>query len=90
MLIILVDYLLLAIGEPSLEKRIFQTGKLLSRVILKIYDVLGSEVLTLVKEELGAGNHKTVFDATRYSSGINFYQIKAGDFIQTKKMILIK
>ena len=59
-------------------------------VALKIYDVLGREVVTLVNEELNAENHETVFDASRFSSGIYFYQLKVEDFIQTKKMILLK
>ena len=59
-------------------------------VTLKIYDVLGSEVTTLVNEEVISGNHETVFDASQLSSGIYFYQIKVGSFVQTKKMILIK
>jgi len=59
-------------------------------VTLKIYDVLGREVTILVNEELNAGNHETVFDASRFSSGIYFYQIKAENYIETKKMILIK
>jgi len=59
-------------------------------VTLKIYDVLGREVTTLINEELSAGKHETVFDASRYSSGIYFYQLKSREFVQTKKMILIK
>ena len=59
-------------------------------VTLKIYDVLGREVTILVNEELSVGKHETVFDASRFSSGVYFYQLKAGDFIQTKKMLLIK
>ena len=59
-------------------------------VTLKIYDVLGRQVTTLVNEELNVGKHETVFDASRISSGIYFYQLKAGSFVQTKKMILIK
>lgn len=59
-------------------------------VTLKIYDVLGREVTILVNEELNAGNHETVFDASRFSSGVYFYQIKAGEYINTKKMILLK
>jgi photosystem II stability/assembly factor-like uncharacterized protein len=59
-------------------------------VTLKIYDVLDREITTLVNEELSAGKHETSFDASQLSSGIYFYQIKAGNFIQTKKMILIK
>jgi hypothetical protein len=59
-------------------------------VTLKVYDVLGREVITLVNEELNAGKHEATFDAIRFSSGIYFYQLKAGDFIQTKKMILLR
>ena len=59
-------------------------------VTLKIYDVLGREVTTLVDEELNAGKHEIVFDASRLSSGVYFYQLKAGEFIETKKMILVK
>jgi parallel beta-helix repeat protein len=59
-------------------------------VTLKIYDVLGNEIVTLVNEELSADKHETVFNSTRFSSGIYFYQLKAGSFIQTKKMLLIK
>ena len=59
-------------------------------VQLKVYDILGSEVATLVNQEQSAGNYKVDFNAKHLSSGVYFYQIKAGDFIQTKKMILIK
>ncbi|MBT8385880.1 MAG: T9SS type A sorting domain-containing protein, partial [Ignavibacteria bacterium] len=59
-------------------------------VTLKIFDVLGSEVTTLVDEELNAGEHETVFDANRFSSGIYFYRLKAGSFVETKKMIFLK
>jgi hypothetical protein len=59
-------------------------------VTLKIYDVLGREVTTLVNEELTAGTHETVFDASGISSGVYFYQIKAEGFIETKKMILLR
>ena len=59
-------------------------------VTLNIYDLLGNEIATLVNKELTAGNHETVFDASRFSSGVYFYQLKAGSFVQTKKMILLK
>ena len=59
-------------------------------VILKIFDVLGREVVTLVNEELKAGEHEIVFDASRFSSGIYLYQLSVGKYAQTKKMILIK
>jgi hypothetical protein len=59
-------------------------------VTLKIYDVLGNEVITLVNEELTAGKHETVFDATRFSSGVYFYQLNAGNYIEAKKMLLLR
>ena len=59
-------------------------------VTLKIYDVLGREVTTLVSEELSAGKHETVFDASRFSSGVYFYQLKTRKFIKSKKMVLLK
>jgi hypothetical protein len=62
-------------------------------VTLKIYDVLGNEVATLVNEESaagGAGEYEVEFNAINLPSGIYFYQLKAGSFIQTRKMLLIK
>ncbi|MEJ2104042.1 MAG: T9SS type A sorting domain-containing protein, partial [Ignavibacteriaceae bacterium] len=59
-------------------------------VTVKIYDVLGREVTTLVNEELVTGKHEVVFDASRLSSGIYFYQIKVGKYFQTKKMVFLK
>jgi photosystem II stability/assembly factor-like uncharacterized protein len=59
-------------------------------VTLKIYDVLGNEVSTLVNEEKVAGTYEVEFSAVALSSGIYFYQLKAGSFVQTMKMILIK
>jgi len=61
---------------------------------LKVYDVLGNEVATLVNEYKTAGEYKVELNTSSIkhfpSSGMYFYQLKAGDFIQTKKMILIK
>ena len=57
---------------------------------LKIFDVLGNEVATVVNEYRNSGSYEVNFDAAKLSSGVYFYQIKAGEFIQTKKMILIK
>ncbi|MHA2100147.1 MAG: T9SS type A sorting domain-containing protein, partial [Candidatus Kariarchaeaceae archaeon] len=62
----------------------------LSLVTIKIYDVLGSEVVTLVNEEKPAGYYDIEFDASILSSGIYIYQLKTGMFIQTKKMVLLK
>ncbi len=59
---------------------------------LKIYDILGNEIAVLVNENKSAGNYEVKFDAGKYglSSGIYFYQLKAGNFVQTKKLILMK
>jgi hypothetical protein len=59
-------------------------------VTLKIYDVLGREIITLVNEELSAGKHEADFDASGFNSGVYFYRLQAGSFIETKKMVLMK
>ncbi len=61
-----------------------------SHVVLKVYDVLGREVSTLVNNVENAGNHKAKFDAGNLASGIYFYSLTAGNFYQTKKLILLK
>lgn len=60
------------------------------KVSLKVYDVLGREVKTLVNEEKLPGNYSVTFDASNLSSGIYFYRMQSGKFIDTKKMILLK
>jgi len=62
----------------------------MSKVILKLYNLLGEEVATLVNEEKVTGYHQVEFSATNLPSGVYFYQIKAGSFVETKKMILLK
>ena len=59
-------------------------------VTLKVYDVLGNEVATLINEEKQPGEYEVEFDASVLASGIYFYTIKAGDFSSTKKLILLK
>lgn len=59
-------------------------------VTLKVYDVLGNEVVTLVDEFKPAGNYTIEFDASELTSGVYFYQLKADNFIDTKKLILMK
>ena len=61
-----------------------------SRVQIKVYDVLGNEVATLVNEEKPAGVYEANWNAANLSSGVYFYQIKAGNYVETKKMILMK
>jgi len=59
-------------------------------VNLKVYDVLGNEILTLVDEYKSAGIHEIEFNASGLPSGVYFYKLMAGSFIQTRKMILIR
>ncbi len=61
-----------------------------SRQILKVYNVLGNEVATLVDEYKPAGAYEVDFDATNLTSGIYFYTLSSGEFTKTRKMILIK
>ena len=61
-----------------------------SLVTIKIYDVLGNEVSTLLNTEKSAGYYKLKFNASKLASGIYFYRMRAGDFISIKKLILLK
>ncbi len=59
-------------------------------VSLKVYDVLGREVATLVKGRESAGEHTVIFDASKLSSGVYFYRLNAGTYTATRKMLMIK
>ncbi len=64
-------------------------------ITLKVYDVLGNEIAKLVNEEKPAGSYEVKFSVGQnsilsLSSGIYFYQLRTGDFIETKKMILLR
>ncbi|MCH8034271.1 MAG: T9SS type A sorting domain-containing protein [Bacteroidetes bacterium] len=59
-------------------------------VTLKVYDVLGKEIVTLVNEEKPAGNYEFEFDGSALTSGIYFYQLKTDTYIETRKMVLLK
>lgn len=60
------------------------------RVILRLYDMLGREVRLLKDEYLPAGEYSVTIDATQLTSGIYFYRLQAGEFVETKKMILLR
>ena len=62
----------------------------LSFVTLKVYDVLGNEISALVNEELPAGSYEVEFDGSGLTSGIYYYQVKAGNYADVKKMIFLK
>ena len=62
----------------------------LNFVTLKVYDVLGNEIASLVNEEKQIGTYEVEFDGAGLSSGIYFYKLQAGAFVETKKMLLLK
>jgi len=72
--------------STTIEYSIPQSGL----VTLKVYNVLGSEIATLVNGQIEAGLHKIDFNASNLNSGVYFYKIESGNFVVTKKMILIK
>ncbi|HEY6627203.1 MAG TPA: T9SS type A sorting domain-containing protein [Ignavibacteriaceae bacterium] len=57
---------------------------------LKVYDVLGNEVTTLIDEYKSAGSYEVKFDASGLNSGVYFYKLRAGSYSQTKKLVLLK
>jgi hypothetical protein len=59
-------------------------------VILKVYNILGNEVATLVNMEKPAGTYEFIFNRTDLVSGVYFYQLQAGDFVMTRKMVLLQ
>ncbi len=59
-------------------------------VTLKVYDILGSEVATLVNEQKAAGRYEVNFDATRLASGVYIYKLTSGTYVNSKKMLLVK
>jgi hypothetical protein len=61
-----------------------------SQVTLKVYNILGKEIATLVNDLKGAGTHEISFDGTGFSSGVYFYTLQTGKFTETRKMILMK
>ena len=59
-------------------------------VSLKVFDVLGNKVQTLLDENKEAGNYEVLFDGNKLTSGIYFYRLKSNDFLETKKLVLMK
>ncbi len=59
-------------------------------VTIKVYDMLGKEIATLVNENKSAGYYKINFDASKLTSGVYIYTINAGKYSQSKKMLLMK
>ena len=78
--------------NPSTKIRfsIPNVGTGLALSVLKVYDVLGNEVATLVNDYKDAGVYEVDFNAANLSSGVYYYQLKAGSLLETKKMILLR
>ena len=72
--------------STTISYQLAESGK----VTLKIYDILGKIVATLINEYKAAGKYKTEFNTTNLTSGVYFYQLKANGFIETKKMVFLK
>jgi len=68
----------------------FGGGRGWNTAILKIYDITGREVQTLVNESVQPGTYEVSFDGSGFNSGVYFYKLTAGDYSETKKMVLIK
>ena len=62
----------------------------LSFITIKVFDISGKEVRTLLSEVSPAGSYQIEFRAKELPSGIYFYHLEAGDFIETRKMVLLK
>jgi hypothetical protein len=73
---------------PPLNPPLVKVGS--GMVTLKVYDITGREIQTLVKEKLNPGTYEVTFDCSNLASGVYFYQLKVGDYINTRKMILLK
>jgi len=59
-------------------------------VAIKVYDILGNEIVVLINEKIPAGSYEVEFSASNLPSGIYFYRLQAGSFVETKKMVLLK
>jgi photosystem II stability/assembly factor-like uncharacterized protein len=59
-------------------------------ISLKIYDITGREIQSLVNEKLNPGTYEVTFDGSNFASGVYFYQLRAGDYVSSKKLILLK
>jgi hypothetical protein len=60
------------------------------KVVLKVYDILGKEIETLVNEKLQPETYEVTFNASQYPSGVYFYRLQVGDYNESKRMVLIK
>ena len=61
-----------------------------SKVLLTVYNLIGEEIERFIYDRKPAGNHQVTWDASNFASGIYFYRLQTGDFVQTRKMVLLK
>jgi hypothetical protein len=61
-----------------------------SYVEIEVYSILGQQVITIVRKVLDAGYHETKLDASQLSGGVYLYRMKAGDYIETRKLLYLK
>jgi len=60
------------------------------QVTLKMFNILGEEVATLVSDRLSAGSYSYKWDASNLASGVYLYRLQAGDYVETRKMVLMR
>ena len=72
--------------NPNIKYKI----PIISFATIKVYDVLGNEIATIVNEEKTAGGYEAEFNGSNLTSGIYFYQLRAGNYVKAKKMVLLK
>ncbi len=76
--------------KPSFHIKFTKNNGFAGFVTLKVFDVVGREVAVLVQEYLKAGQYNVRFDAQGLPSGVYLYRLQAGDFVDTKKLLLLK
>jgi hypothetical protein len=59
-------------------------------VTLKVYNILGEEITTLVSDRISAGSYSYEWDASELASGVYLYRLQAGDNVETRKMVLMR
>ena len=77
-------------SQTIIKYNVGNIGPIPVDISVVIYDVLGREVATVVNKKLSAGRYNIQWDASGMASGVYYYRLKTGDFVQTKKMVLLK
>lgn len=76
--------------NPTTKIKFALSGNSAVQVLLSVYDILGNELAILVKEALKPGTYEVDFNASNFPSGIYYYKLQAGDYTETRKMVLVK